>query len=151
VGSNCYSVNLRCDTSKIYNPILKVPSYYSKYHADEASLFDSWDKVFSTVIAPGDQFFSYKNGLFTGSTTYEYNSIHSLHAVAFAGYGRCKDCNSAYLKCDDSGQYYWILRNSWGSNWGIGGWMFIKRTPGNRGFGPDDIPKYGHGWPNVSQ
>ncbi len=39
------------------------------------------------------------------------------HAVNIVGYGR----DSA------SGLDYWVLRNSWGSGWGQGGYMLIQR------------------------
>ncbi|EER01533.1 cathepsin L, putative, partial [Perkinsus marinus ATCC 50983] len=43
------------------------------------------------------------------------------HAVVAVGYGA------------DKGSDYFILKNSWGSKWGIGGYFFLKRGVGGHG------------------
>lgn len=74
--------------------------------------------VITIGMAPGDQFFFYKKGVFTGSTSYNHNSMHSLHAVTIVGYGVTDDAQSSATACSDSGTDYWILRNSWATSWG---------------------------------
>jgi len=43
------------------------------------------------------------------------------HAVTFVGYGTIKDGNSA-------GMEYFVVRNSWGSDWGLNGYFKIQMT-----------------------
>jgi len=57
------------------------------------------------------------------------NGLHSLHALAVVGYGsevvmgRLKD--------------YWLLKNSWGKNWGDKGWIKLERGVGRCGIGQE--------------
>ena len=41
------------------------------------------------------------------------------HAVILVGYGR------------ENGKDYWIIQNSWGTNWGERGYAKIERTTSN--------------------
>lgn len=69
-------------------------------------------------------FMSYGGGIFDDP----YCPTHTVnHAVVVVGYGTSK-----------KGTNYWILRNSWGTSWGMGGYMLIKRGANrcNIGFYP---------------
>jgi C1A family cysteine protease len=69
-------------------------------------------KTVVTIAIEGDQssFQLYKSGVFTGAcgTTLD-------HAVALVGYGTT------------NGLDYYILRNSWGQSWAMGGYMLIGK------------------------
>ncbi|KAG8043832.1 hypothetical protein GUJ93_ZPchr0458g22362 [Zizania palustris] len=54
----------------------------------------------------------YTSGIYTGPCTTELN-----HAVVVVGYGR-----EAVSAVD-----YWIVKNSWGSNWGQNGFFFMRK------------------------
>merc|ERR1711871_1051668 len=62
------------------------------------------------TVNAGDPFHHYKKGILSSgcSCTFCFNKI--THAVLLVGYG----------------PGYWILKNSWGSKWGEGGYMRIK-------------------------
>ena len=47
--------------------------------------------------------------------------ISTNHAVAIVGYGTD----------EDSGLEYWLVRNSWGSSWGVDGYIKISITEGD--------------------
>ncbi len=55
---------------------------------------------------------SYKSGIFNGcnQTNPDIN-----HAVVLVGYG------------EDSGQKYWLVRNSWSASWGEAGYIRLAR------------------------
>lgn len=144
--SACYTGTLGCHDELVKTPRVLTPSYTFLRHYNEYGLENVADHAVAIAIAPGDQFFFYDKGLFTGSTSYDYNSIHSLHAVTLNGYGKTDDKKSKDFKCTGN-DLYWVLRNSWDTTWGIDGWMMIKRTKGNYGYGPDDIPYIGHFYP----
>uniref|UniRef100_A0A8C9Y9F0 Cathepsin H n=1 Tax=Sander lucioperca TaxID=283035 RepID=A0A8C9Y9F0_SANLU len=59
-------------------------------------------------------FMLYSQGVYT-STECHKTTDKVNHAVLAVGYGQ------------DSGTPYWIVKNSWGSGWGIGGYFLIER------------------------
>lgn len=66
-----------------------------------------------SVAIEADQraFQFYSSGVFTGTCGKNLD-----HAVNVVGYGT-----------DKNGLDYYILRNSWGTSWGVGGYMFLAR------------------------
>ncbi|KAM3684945.1 hypothetical protein ACJW31_11G081500 [Castanea mollissima] len=62
----------------------------------------------------GPDFRFYSSGIFTGQCGADLN-----HAVTIIGYGT-----------SDDGTNYWLLKNSWGVNWGENGYMRILRYSG---------------------
>ena len=56
-------------------------------------------------------FFSYSSGVYSTTTGDEKGG----HAVALIGYG------------SESGVKYWLVQNSWGTNWGLEGFAKFKR------------------------
>ncbi|XP_058774633.1 macrodontain-1-like [Vicia villosa] len=65
-------------------------------------------------ISVGDDFFKYSGGVYSGACGTSLD-----HAVTIVGYGKTK-----------SGLKYWLIKNSWGKNWGVNGYMRIKREGG---------------------
>ena len=74
-----------------------------------------------TTVAAGDEFKLYSGGVFAGCTSNQTN-----HAVTVVGYGT-----------SDAGEKYWIVKNSWSSDWGDGGYIKIKRGVGMCGIGKE--------------
>ncbi|XP_037624554.1 pro-cathepsin H [Sebastes umbrosus] len=59
-------------------------------------------------------FMQYSQGVYT-STECHQTTDKVNHAVLAVGYGQ------------ENGTPYWIVKNSWGSSWGTGGYFFIER------------------------
>lgn len=62
-------------------------------------------------VALSPDFRTYNNGVFKGPC-----SGRTSHALTITGYGT-----------DDEGTDYWLLKNSWGAGWGLGGYMRLLR------------------------
>lgn len=72
--------------------------------------------VVSIALAAGNSYFQqYRGGVL--DTTACPTQID--HAVAMVGYG------------NEGGKDYWIVRNSWGSGWGEGGYIKLAAHEGN--------------------
>merc|ERR1719422_3076183 len=69
--------------------------------------------VQSSISALDESFREYKGGIYSGCSTKITN-----HGVLLVGYGT------------ENGTDFWILRNSWGGNWGEGGFMRMRRGVG---------------------
>jgi cathepsin L len=63
----------------------------------------------SYIYASDPGFGNYANGVFSGCSTTQYN-----HAVLVVGYET------------ENGVDYWLVKNSWGQNWGNGGMIKIR-------------------------
>ena len=72
----------------------------------------------SYLYASDRAFGNYANGIFSGCTSQTIN-----HAVLVYGYGT------------ENGVDYWLVKNSWGSNWGNGGTIKIRRGTNECGIG----------------
>jgi len=88
--------------------------------------------VLSVAIAVVEDFYSYKSGVYSGE---KCGDARINHAVDIVGYGV------------ENGKNYYRVRNSWGSNWGAGGYLKMKR--GESGNGICQLAKYSH-YPVVS-
>lgn len=75
-------------------------------------------------------FFSYKSGVYT----HKSGGLAGGHAVKLVGWG------------EENGVPYWIVANSWGTEWGMKGFFLIKRGSDECGI-EDDV--YG-GLPNLN-
>ena len=77
-----------------------------------------FSEIFSSSVAAAGPFSNYGGGVFSGCTTSKQD-----HAVAVVGYGTT------------NGEDYWLIKNSWGSDWGEGGFIRLKRGVGMCGVG----------------
>jgi cathepsin L len=82
-----------------------------------------------SVIVDSSYFGSYQSGIFNGCNQ---TSPDLNHAVQLVGYGT------------ENGIDYWIIRNSWGSDWGENGYMRMARLASPT-CGTDITPSHGSG------
>ncbi|KAI0233450.1 Digestive cysteine proteinase 2 [Lamellibrachia satsuma] len=68
------------------------------------------------VDASRSSFRYYKAGVFSDSSC---SKTSPNHAMLIVGYGTHK------------GKKYWLLKNSWGTSWGLDGYMMLARDSGN--------------------
>ncbi|KAI4296898.1 hypothetical protein L6164_036818 [Bauhinia variegata] len=68
-------------------------------------------------VAAGDHFHQYGNGIFSGPCGSKLN-----HEVTVVGYGTSED-----------GTKYWLMKNSWGEDWGEKGYIRMKMNVGDEG------------------
>lgn len=102
-----------CDAKKTSQIVAKISGYEEvPMNSEEALLKSVANQPVSVALdAGGEQFQFYSTGVFTGECGTELN-----HAVAAVGYGVSED-----------GIKYWLLKNSWGVNWGDNGYIKMQR------------------------
>jgi C1A family cysteine protease len=70
----------------------------------------------SVAFDAGGNFAGYSGGVYYNPSC---STNQFTHAVVIVGYGT------------ENGQDYWLVKNSWGSNWGQGGYIKMARNRGN--------------------
>nr|GME14554.1 ervatamin-B-like [Ipomoea batatas] len=105
-----------CNSTKIGNPPDIIIDYEETY-PDEISLLSAVKEqpVSAGIIIDGQLFRQYAGGIFTGYGGGDCGSGGS-HAVTIIGYGT-----------SDDGEDYWLVKNSWGTDWGENGYMKMAR------------------------
>lgn len=107
------STNKTCDLNQAAVPAARIHGYEDVPPNNEEALLKAASKqpVSVALDATGPAFRFYSKGIFTGECETKVN-----HAVTIVGYGTSED-----------GTKYWLIKNSWGENWGENGYMRIKR------------------------
>ncbi|PSR89486.1 Vignain like [Actinidia chinensis var. chinensis] len=102
-----------CDVSKENYPVVSIDGHENVPENDEAALLKAVanQPVSVAIDAGGSDFQFYSEGVFTGECGTELD-----HGVAIVGYGTTLD-----------GTKYWIVKNSWGPEWGEKGYIRMQR------------------------
>ena len=122
----------RC--SKPSSPTAKVNGTVKLTTNDASALMQAVATVGPVSISvAADTWGFYSGGVFDGSMGSGCD-VDIDHAVQLVGYG----------KDSKSGKYYWLVRNSWGADWGEKGYIRVLRTPGNEPCDYDTSPLDGN-------
>ena len=113
--------NLYCANKPKWNTGAKVSRAVIDYRCDEDKLKQlvyKYGAVATGIYASDPGFSNTYKGVFSGCSTKSIN-----HAVTVVGWGT------------QNGTPYWIVKNSWGSSWGDGGYIKIRRGSSECGIG----------------
>ncbi|XP_023733587.1 vignain [Lactuca sativa] len=102
-----------CNKVKVENQVVSIDGHEDVPANDEDSLMKAVaNQPVSVAIDAGSSDFQlYSEGVFTGKCGTELN-----HGVAVVGYDT-----------SDDGTKYWIVKNSWGADWGEKGYIRMQR------------------------
>ncbi|CAK9315781.1 unnamed protein product [Citrullus colocynthis] len=105
-----------CDPNRRNAKVVTIDGYEDVPENDESSLKKAVasQPVSVAIEAGGRAFQLYQSGVFTGRC-----GTNLDHGVVAVGYGT------------DNGTDYWIVRNSWGKNWGESGYIRLERNVAN--------------------
>ncbi|CAN0914025.1 Senescence-specific cysteine protease SAG39 [Linum grandiflorum] len=101
-----------CNANKESRSAAKITGYEDVPANDEAALMKAVaSQPISVAIDAGDSSFQfYSNGIFTGECGTELD-----HGVTAVGYG------------ESGGMKYWLVKNSWGAQWGEAGYIRMQK------------------------
>lgn len=138
VAYTSYNPYTATDTNGCNNNIVKAPNtivdlYLTNPQANEVSLKCALNMYGPHAVSMdfSGPIVNYKSGIYDdptnncnsaivgGTMTKPYN-----HAVSLVGYG--SELNNAGVMTD-----YWLIKNSWGTWWGMGGYIKIARNKNN--------------------
>ncbi|KAH6772698.1 Granulin repeat cysteine protease family protein [Perilla frutescens var. hirtella] len=110
------AVDATCDVNRKNARVVSIDSYEDVPENDEQALKKAVanQPVSVAIEAGGRAFQLYQSGVFTGHCGTDLD-----HGVVAVGYGT------------KNGKDYWIVRNSWGPNWGEEGYIKLERNVAN--------------------
>ncbi|GAB4860547.1 hypothetical protein Ancab_035708 [Ancistrocladus abbreviatus] len=99
---------------EVNSQVVSIDGHEAVPQNDESALMKAVanQPVSVGINAGGEDFQFYSEGVFTGPCGTELD-----HGVAVVGYGETSD-----------GTKYWIVKNSWGAEWGEGGYTRMERN-----------------------
>uniref|UniRef100_A0A5B7BQD9 Putative low-temperature-induced cysteine proteinase n=1 Tax=Davidia involucrata TaxID=16924 RepID=A0A5B7BQD9_DAVIN len=105
-----------CNKQKMKRHIITIDSYTDVPPNDEKQLLQTVaTQPVSVGICGSERAFQlYSKGIFSGPCSTSLD-----HAVLIVGYG------------SENGVDYWIVKNSWGTHWGMDGYIHMLRNSGN--------------------
>ncbi|PQQ05587.1 hypothetical protein Pyn_23337 [Prunus yedoensis var. nudiflora] len=111
-----FGKNETCDIEKTKNIAAHIASYESVPSNSEEALQKavSMQPVTAGIKGGGMAFRHYSSGVFSGGCGMSLD-----HGVTVVGFGE-----------NEYGIEYWLVKNSWGQNWGEGGYMRIRKNVG---------------------
>lgn len=111
-----YSYEAMQGSCKGYREAATISGYEEVNPYDEEALKEAVanQPVSVSVEASGRAFMFYAGGVFAGEC-----GTNLDHAVTVVGYGTSREGNK-----------YWLIKNSWGSQWGEQGYIRIQRDTG---------------------
>ena len=107
----------------IYNSGAYVSKAFPDFHCSEEklkTLVATYGAAVTSIYASDRSFNHYTQGVYNKCTNTSTN-----HAVLVAGYGTD----------ETTGMDFWLIRNSWGPNWGNNGFIKMQRGVGMCGAG----------------
>nr|ABQ10197.1 actinidin Act4a [Actinidia eriantha] len=107
-----------CDQNKKNKKYVTIDRYENVPSNNEKALQKAvaFQPVSVVIASNSTAFKSYKSGIFNGPCGPRID-----HGVTIVGYGT------------EGGKDYWIVRNSWGPNWGESGYVRMQRNVGGSG------------------
>ncbi|KAJ6979264.1 low-temperature-induced cysteine proteinase-like [Populus alba x Populus x berolinensis] len=104
-----------CNTTKEEIKVVSIDGYTGVDETDSALLCATVQQPISVGMdGSALDFQLYTGGIYDGDCSDDPNDID--HAVLIVGYG------------SENGEDYWIVKNSWGTEWGMEGYFYIKRN-----------------------
>jgi len=101
--------------AKLANYTYATPACFDSCNSqDETTLLNNLAVVgpSSICVNAADNWMTYTSGIIKASCTHSYSVLN--HCVQLVGYN------------EDSTGKYWIVRNSWGTSWGVKGYIYIQ-------------------------
>ena len=118
-------VTNKCNTSITANPVVKITSYVNGTQNSVAALATAVSNQPVSVAVDANNWQFYSSGIIGAS----FNCTTNLnHAVLIVGYNTIND--------------YWIVKNQWGTHWGMQGYVYVGQVDGPGVCGIQKVPSY---------
>lgn len=116
--SSAYPYHARDQRCQSFTPAMKVTGFTFAPSEDEQAIKTMLAETGPLSIAVNAEPFQFYSGGILDADEYECDPQELNHGVALVGYG------------SENGQEYWIVRNSWGKNWGEAGYIRVALGKG---------------------